>query len=543
MASGNDNATRPLPSFVCAQCSLKITLSQSESEHVPVSLTSLSSASASASASFSPPEEENQSTLPDNIGSTLESLQVRPHESDGPRTRDAISLESAAAAAAAAAESLLVSSQENTQSNQSRGARGGGGAINRASGSGDDSAGASTTTATTQPLSLMDESFVMLHDREAANVADEMRIGGFPITANNQSRTSPNQINTMSLDAHVKALSRMFDVANETLDTGEVKHPLCTECAALVLEELTRQAEDAEEEAAAYEAAIARLEAERGDVTTSSGREDDGDDDAEEKEEQDDDDDDKDASSSERCAALRAELAAVEAELQSLRGAEASVALLEEAHHHAMNAHHLELHDHLEERDYVLRQLDVANAQLQVLRCANVLEDAFHIWHDGPFGTISGFRLGRMPGIPVEWDEINAAWGQACLLLQSLANHCRVTFTQHRLLPMGSTPRVADRKGVYELYGPVNVFWSARYDRAMVGFLACLDELGSFARSKDLARGVPSTDAFALPHRIEGDRIDGKTIKLSLNRNELWTAALKLMLTDLKILTGWCSGS
>ena len=165
MASGNDNATRPLPSFVCAQCSLKITLSQSESEHVPVSLTSLSSASASASASFSPPEEDNQATLPDNIGSTLESLQVRPHESDSPRTRDAISLESAAAAAA---ESLLVSSQENAQSNQSRGARGGGGAINCASGSGDDSAGASTTTATTQPLSLMDESFVMLHDREAA---------------------------------------------------------------------------------------------------------------------------------------------------------------------------------------------------------------------------------------------------------------------------------------------------------------------------------------------------------------------------------------
>ena len=53
----------------------------------------------------------------------------------------------------------------------------------------------------------------------------------------------------------------------------------------------------------------------------------------------------------------------------------------------------------------------------------------------------------------------------------------------------------------------------------------------------------PPIEAFALPHRIEGDRIDGKTIKLSLNRNELWTAALKLMLTDLKILTGWCSGS
>ncbi len=41
--------------------------------------------------------------------------------------------------------------------------------------------------------------------------------------------------------------------------------------------------------------------------------------------------------------------------------------------------------------------------------------------HDGPFGTISGFRLGRTPEVAVEWDEINAAWGQAVLLLHTMA--------------------------------------------------------------------------------------------------------------------------
>jgi beclin 1 len=41
--------------------------------------------------------------------------------------------------------------------------------------------------------------------------------------------------------------------------------------------------------------------------------------------------------------------------------------------------------------------------------------------HDGCFGTISGFRLGRTPEHPVEWDEINAAWGQAVLLLFTMA--------------------------------------------------------------------------------------------------------------------------
>ena len=51
---------------------------------------------------------------------------------------------------------------------------------------------------------------------------------------------------------------------------------------------------------------------------------------------------------------------------------------------------------------------------------------------------------------------------------------CKLSFSSHRLLPMGSYPRIADRKGVYELFGPVNKLYCARYDRAMVAFLACL---------------------------------------------------------------------
>lgn len=50
-----------------------------------------------------------------------------------------------------------------------------------------------------------------------------------------------------------------------------------------------------------------------------------------------------------------------------------------------------------------------------------MFNDVFHIWHEGPFGTISGFRLGRTPTEAVEWGEINAAWGQAVLLLHTLA--------------------------------------------------------------------------------------------------------------------------
>lgn len=63
----------------------------------------------------------------------------------------------------------------------------------------------------------------------------------------------------------------------------------------------------------------------------------------------------------------------------------------------------------------------------------NVLNDTFRIWHDGPFGTISGFRLGRTPEHPVDWNEINAAWGQAVLLLHTMAQQCKLNFSCEHL--------------------------------------------------------------------------------------------------------------
>ena len=35
---------------------------------------------------------------------------------------------------------------------------------------------------------------------------------------------------------------------------------------------------------------------------------------------------------------------------------------------------------------------------------------------------------------PVDWDEINAAWGQTALLVQTLASHWDFTFPSYRLV-------------------------------------------------------------------------------------------------------------
>jgi len=75
---------------------------------------------------------------------------------------------------------------------------------------------------------------------------------------------------------------------------------------------------------------------------------------------------------------------------------------------------------------------------LAKLRKTNVFNATFHIWHHGHFGTINKLRLGRLPSAPVDWAEINAAWGQVTLLLVSLARYMNLKFEKYRLVPYGN---------------------------------------------------------------------------------------------------------
>lgn len=83
-------------------------------------------------------------------------------------------------------------------------------------------------------------------------------------------------------------------------------------------------------------------------------------------------------------------------------------------------------------------QLSYTNNQLDKLHKTNVFNATFHIWHSGHFGTINSFRLGRLPSAPVDWSEINAAWGQTALLLSALARKMDLTFERFRLVPYGN---------------------------------------------------------------------------------------------------------
>ena len=46
---------------------------------------------------------------------------------------------------------------------------------------------------------------------------------------------------------------------------------------------------------------------------------------------------------------------------------------------------------------------------------------------------MTNHRLGRLPSIPVDWNELNTAWGQTVLLLSSLVKKIKLQLQRYKL--------------------------------------------------------------------------------------------------------------
>lgn len=122
---------------------------------------------------------------------------------------------------------------------------------------------------------------------------------------------------------------------------------------------------------------------------------------------------------------------------------------------------------------------------------------------------------------------------------------------------MGSFSRVekyVDDRAVYELYGSgelqiSRLFWNRRFDQAQVAFLNCIQQLSDYAQQKDATFRLPYRYAKCTllfneySSRINKDKIGEVSIKNQFGQDELWTKALKYMLTNLKWLLAFCCGS
>lgn len=233
------------------------------------------------------------------------------------------------------------------------------------------------------------------------------------------------------------------------------------------------------------------------------------------------------------------------------------------------------LSDFQNERDSINSKFDHDSQLLTKLQRANVYNDTFSIHHDGNFATINGLRLGRLSSKPVDWPEINAAWGQALLLVVTVADKLGYKFDSYEPLPMGSTSKIvryehpspsssrlgshrsgpppAPKKQVLELFSsgdlPLNLLWHRKFDTAMVAFLELVRQLGVFVHETtkaDAEREEYASPPLALPYKIEGDkigddRIGHYSIRLGIANDESWTKACKFALTCCKFLIAHAS--
>ena len=194
-----------------------------------------------------------------------------------------------------------------------------------------------------------------------------------------------------------------------------------------------------------------------------------------------------------------------EKNLADLRADAADLDRQEQQYWHDYNAFTVRRAGFAHERDMALAVFRRLTEQYEELSSTNVYNDSFYIWHDGNFGTINGFRLGTLRDQPVEWPEINAAWGQVVLLLHTMVKQKGFEFQNRELKPMGSFSQIVEGTETLDLHNSSG--WFTSFDRGMIAFLQCLKEFGEYAESSD--------SSFKLPYHIEGDKIGATALALA----------------------------
>lgn len=273
-------------------------------------------------------------------------------------------------------------------------------------------------------------------------------------------------------------------------------------------------------------------------------------------------------------------------------------------------------HKYQERWDAALMRFENANAELAVK--STIFSDTFYINQEKPpYVSINGIRLGRKPSgevseqdwnvaegatsLPaseyevVEWREVNAAWGEACLLLCVLAQKTQVTFKEYVLIPRGSRSLVQEKRNPsnsHKLYfegdskshggssssqpstaSVTALEWGfsllgltapnqnvESLNQAMMGFLVCLKELADVARDSprgtqlDLKSKLFPIKAEAPPAALPGKEqptslymdatIRGLSIKTTTEPSDArrWTDACKFTLLNMKWLSVWAAG-
>ncbi|XXH05541.1 hypothetical protein Hte_011971 [Hypoxylon texense] len=350
-------------------------------------------------------------------------------------------------------------------------------------------------------------------------------------------------------------INKLFEILSARSD---IDHPVCVECTDMLVDGLQKKLESTARERDAYAAFLKQVQADIPNEEDLSEFER-----ALTKARKDEEE------AMKELLALEKEKAALDVEIAALEEESQAIDAEEEQFWRDRNAFSAKLAEFQSERDSINSMFDHDSQLLTKLQRANVYNDTFSIHHDGHFATINGLRLGKLSAKPVDWPEINAAWGQALLLVVTVADKLGYKFDGYEPLPMGSTSKIiryeypspsssrlgghrtgpppAPKKSVLELFSsgdlPLQMLWNRKFDQGMVAFLELVRQLGVFVHQQTKSGSV---NPLTLPYKIEGDkigddRIGHYSVKLGMNNDESWTKACKFALTCCKFLIAHAS--
>jgi beclin 1 len=347
----------------------------------------------------------------------------------------------------------------------------------------------------------------------------------------------------------MERMNRLFEILSSRSD---IDHPICVDCADMLVEGFQKRLESVSKERDAYVKYLREIQASQPSKDDIKAQQE-----ALKRAERDKE------HAMEELKKLEKEKDTADAEILALEEESRRLDLEEEKFWRERNAFAAKMADFQSERDSVNVKYSNDSQLLEKLQRTNVYNDTFCISHDGSFATINGLRLGRLSGKPVDWPEINAAWGHALLLLVTVADKLGYKFQGYEAQPMGSTSKIIryenaspassrigsrsamqppPKKHTLELYSSGDMplgftFMHRKFDNAMVAFLELVRQLGLHVQRQTEATG----NVLSLPYRIEGDKIGDVSIKLGIAQDDGWTKACKLTLTCCKFLLAHAS--
>ncbi|KAM5355419.1 hypothetical protein ACJ41O_002065 [Fusarium nematophilum] len=392
-------------------------------------------------------------------------------------------------------------------------------------------------------------SFIYLTESQVANPPTQVtEPAPTPARLRRASSSRTTDDHDAPLGDEMDRINRLFEILSARSD---IDHPICVECTDMLVGGLQKKLEVASRERDTYVKHLKEVKANKPSEEDMKSQEE-----ALRKAEQDR------AAAVEELKKLEADKDSLDEELVALEEESRQLDKEEEKFWRERNAFATKMADFQSQRDSVNARYSNDSQLLEKLQRSNVYNDTFCISHDGSFATINGLRLGRLSNKPVDWPEINAAWGHALLLLVTVAEKLGYRFDGYDPQPMGSTSKIIryetpspsssrlggrsvnppPKKHVLELYSsgdmPLGLtFMHRRFDNAMVGFLELVRQLGAFVHRQTEASGNP----LSLPYKIDGDKIGDVSIKLGIAQDDGWTKACKLTLTCCKFLLAHAS--